>query len=208
MSIGTFMDSLLCSVQCGFSNTIGDAMNHVLDPITPECVWEKRRARAEKSFDELQAMRTTIDWESEVKKREKEHIEKGTPYVKPPEWLIAELKSNSSKEEKEIKGELVVSVPDVEDSKTEKANPVKNVDDILQKIAAAANNENAKNELLEQITKDVNLQAQLAKIILRGIPDEVKSMLNDDSISEEKKILIFCEALKRTKRPKVEYPQE
>lgn len=157
MSIGTFLDSALFSVRCGLSNTIGD-MEHIFDPVTPECVWERRRAKLEEatSFvtdkqDEESSQYEERDPRESLRRKLRED-----PLINEREIFYYEGQT-VGKELETAKGELVVSVPDVDDSKTETPNPVENVDDILSKIAESANNENAKKELLERITKDVNL---------------------------------------------------
>lgn len=121
MSIGTFMDSVLFSVQCGLSNTIGN-MGHILDPITPESVWERRRAEADKAISSM-VISDDLD-------EEKSQFPEGDPREsfrkslrENPILKIKDLSEYLSEEEreameletaKEAKAEFIVSVPDVE----------------------------------------------------------------------------------------------
>lgn len=172
MSFGTFMDSVLFNVQADFGSIAGE-VSQVLAPITPQFVFDHRKAKKAEAQAKVN-LETTDDEET-----------KRLAAILFPN-THAFLEERKSEENNDEKPDTAADTPKEPLAiETSKANPVDNVDEVLQKLANMANDTVKQNEFLEQLTKNNKLMEQVSSYMANEfVKDLIKELGSENGIPD------------------------
>lgn len=168
MSFGTFMDSVLFNVQADLGSVAGE-VSQVLAPITPQFVFDYRKAKKAEAQAKVN-LETTDDEET---KRLRAILFPNT------HAFLEERKSEENNDEKPDTAADIPKEPLV--LETSKANPVDNVDEVLQKLANMANDTVKQNEFLEQLTKNNKLMEQVSSYMANEFVKDLTKELGSEN---------------------------
>lgn len=172
MSFGTFMDSVLFNVQADLGSIAGE-VSQVLAPITPQFVFDHRKAKKAEAQAKVN-LETTDDEET-----------KRLAAILFPN-THAFLEERKSEENNDEKPDTAADTPKEPLAiETSKANPVDNVDEVLQKLANMANDTVKQNEFLEQLTKNNKLMEQVSSYMANEfVKDLTKELGSENGIPD------------------------
>lgn len=168
MSFGTFMDSVLFNVQADLGSIAGE-VSQVLAPITPQFVFDHRKAKKAEAQAKVN-LETTDDEET-----------KRLAAILFPN-THAFLEERKSEENNDEKPDTAADTPKEPLAiETSKANPVDNVDEVLQKLANMANDTVKQNEFLEQLTKNNKLMEQVSSYMANEFVKDLTKELGSEN---------------------------
>lgn len=172
MSFSTFMDSVLFNMQADLGSVAGE-VSQVLAPITPQFVFDHRKAKKAEAQAKVN-LETTDDEET-----------KRLAAILFPN-THAFLEERKSEENNDEKPDTAADTPKEPLAiETSKANPVDNVDEVLQKLANMANDTVKQNEFLEQLTKNNKLMEQVSSYMANEfVKDLTKELGSENGIPD------------------------
>lgn len=170
MSFGTFMDSVLFNVQADLGSVAGE-VSQVLAPITPQFVFDYRKAKKAEAQAKVN-LETTDD----------EETKRLAAILFPNTHAFLEERKLEENNNEKPDTDTAADIPKEPLAlETSKANPVDNVDEVLQKLANMANDTVQQNEFLEQLTKNNKLMEQVSSYMANEFVKDLTKELGSEN---------------------------